>query len=130
MKVKKCIVKTVNYEKLKEVTQEWVGRGGRNLVPGWLRLPENLSVLTLPLLRDNPCLASISSVGKLLISGELQYGPQTLMAQLLYMDFGVFKNQDQAEEDKLTSMRSDRPRDRLKWYRVTVSAPCNLRVTQ
>lgn len=119
----------VNYEKLKEVTQEW-GVGGPNLIPGWLRPPENLPVLTLPLLRDNPCLASISSVGKLLISGELQYGPLTLMAQLLDMDFGVFKNPDQAEEDKLTSMRSARPRDRLKWYQVTVSTPCNLRVTQ
>lgn len=75
-------------------------------------------------------MASISSVSNLLISGELQYGPLTLMAQLLDMDFGLFKNQDQAEEDKLTSMRSDRPRVRLKWYRVTVSTPCNLRVTQ
>lgn len=52
---------------------------------------------------------------------QLHYGPQTLVAQLLDMNFGVFNNQDQAEENKRTQRETRQDRWQAQMLAVTIS---------
>lgn len=104
--MKKCILKLVNYEKVKEITQE-LGEGeiqSYSRVNG-SRPSENFSILTLPLLRDHlfgQHFISQSTPDIRRKSQKLQYGLQTPVGQLLDMAFRVFNNLNQVKKDKRT----------------------------
>lgn len=53
---------------------------------------------------------------------KLQYGPQTPKSRLLDMAFGVFHNQDQAEEDKKTQHDTRQDRQQVQMVVVVVSS--------
>lgn len=52
---------------------------------------------------------------------QLHYGPQTLVAQLLDINFGVFNNRDQAEETKRTQREPRQDRWQAQMIAVTIS---------
>lgn len=116
--MKKCIVKPVSYDKIKEVTQDW--GENRALFQGWpveafwrFTNTDPSSPKGRSLLSHHFTTQSAPDIRRK--HQKLQYGPQTLLAQLLDMAFGVSNNRDQAEEDRRTRhVRPDRLRGRLK----------------
>ena len=110
--IRKCIQKSVNYEKVKVVTQgekENPALFHGQLVKAFIKYT-NIDHSTSEgqsLLGQHFISQSASAIRQKL--QKLQLGPQTSMPILLGVAFGVFNNQDQAEEEKRTQHEKDRP---------------------
>lgn len=60
---------------------------------------------------------------------KLQYGPQTLTAQLLDRGLGVLNDKNQAEEDKTTQCETRWAKRQTQMMAVPSVLPCSLRPT-